>query len=144
MGWLTPLRGQVVGVDTSPFIYLIERNSKFLEKVRPFFQLVDQGEIQVVTSTVTLLEVLVGPLRLGNSTLANEYRDILLNSSIGCIPTSIEITEEAAHLRSQHNLRTPDAIQLATAITQGASTFLTNDSQLASVSDLQVLVLHRL
>lgn len=144
MDWLTPLRGQLVGIDTSPFIYLIERNPGFVERVRPFFQLVDQDEIQAVTSPVTLIEVLVRPLGLGNANLADEYRDILLNSSIKFVPVTTEVAEEAARLRSQHNLRTPDAIQLAAAITEGATAFLTNDSQLAAVHDIQVLVLRQL
>jgi len=52
----------------------------------------------VVTSTVTLLEVLVHPLRSNNRELATEYRDILLNSKLMTLEVSNAIAEQAARL----------------------------------------------
>ena len=144
MGWVEDLHETTVAVDTSPFIYLMEAHPTYLDSVAEFFSAVDAGQISAVTSIVTLLEVLVQPFRRGNLGLANEYRDILLNSSIRCLPTSIEIAEEAARLRATYNLRTPDAIQLATAIQSGATSFLTNDSFLTSVPNLKILILDQL
>jgi predicted nucleic acid-binding protein len=54
------------------------------------------------------------------------------------------IADEAAQLRARHGLRTPDAIQLATAIRSGASSFLTNDSRLPILAPLNMLVLNQL
>jgi predicted nucleic acid-binding protein len=51
---------------------------------------------------------------------------------------------EAAELRARHNLPTPDAMQIATAIRSGASWFLTNDAGLANLSEISVLVLKQL
>ena len=61
MGWLDALQGQVVGVDTAPLISFIERHPLYRPKVRPFFQTLADGEFQMVTPTITLLEVLVHP-----------------------------------------------------------------------------------
>ena len=145
MEWLAALRGQVVGLDTAPLIYFIEEHPAYLDTVRPFFEAVDRGEFQVVTSVVTLLEVLVHPFRQGDDGLAQQYRNILLNSrSITCVPLSLGVAEEAARLRAEHNIRTPDAIQLATAIHEGASFFLSNDGRLPSLPTLQTLVLDEL
>jgi len=81
----------------------------------------------MVTSTVTLVEVLVHPLRQGNTLLAQEYREILLNQeSLTVVELTPDIAETAAQLRATYNLRSPDAIQMATAIREGASFFLTN------------------
>ena len=114
-------------------------------KLRPFFAAAERREFQLVTSLVTLLEVLVHPLRSGREDLAREYRDILLRSaSLRTIPVSEIIAEEAAWLRATHNLRTPDAIQLATAKTAGASWFITNDAALPSPPGISVLVVDRL
>ena len=63
MEWVTGLRGAVVGLDTAPLIYYIEENPDYLSVVQPFFEAMDRGEFHVVTSAVTLLEVLVHPLR---------------------------------------------------------------------------------
>lgn len=57
---------------------------------------------------------------------------------------SILMAEIAAQLRAIKNLRTPDAIQVVTAIQQGARFFLTNDVRLASLSEIEVLVLNNL
>ena len=145
MGWVEDLRGQVVGVDTAPIIYLIEESATYLDSVRRFFAAVDAGDIQAVTSTVTLLEVSVQPIRRGDVGLARRYRDILLNSpGMSCQAVSSDIAEEAARLRAVYNLRTPDAIQLATAIRSGASHFLTNDSFLPPIPLMQILILDQL
>ena len=114
-----------MGLDTAPLIYFIEENPNYLNIIRPFFAAVDRGDFRVVTSIVTLLEVLVHPFRHGNAMLAQQYREILLNANhIATIPMSCEITEEAARLRAKYNVRTPDAIQMATAIQAGASFFV--------------------
>jgi predicted nucleic acid-binding protein len=105
----------------------------------------DRGEFSVVTSIVTLLEVLVHPFRRGDTRLAQQYRDILLDAeSLTTIFVSQDIAEEAARLRAVHNIRTPDAIQMATVIHEGASIFLTNDASLPSLPELSVLVLDSL
>jgi len=145
MEWLTALGGTIVGLDTAPLIYLIEENPIFLPFVRPFFEAVDRGEFRVVTSTLTLTEVLVHPMRHGDHELADQYRRILLHANqVTTAPVSEMIADEAAQLRARHGLRTPDAIQLATAIRAGASSFLTNDIRLPSLPSLKMLVLNQL
>ena len=145
MEWITALRGKVVGLDTTPLVYFIEENPIYLEMVCPFFEAMDRGEFSVVTSVVTLLEVLVHPFRRGDTKLVQQYRDILLNvESLMTIQLCPNIAEEAARLRAVHNIRTPDAIQMATAIHEGASLFLTNDTRLPSPPGLRVLVLDKL
>ena len=145
MEWIATLRGEVVGLDTTPLIYFIEETPAYLEIVRPFFEAMNRGEFSVVTSVVTLLEVLVHPFRRGDAELARQYRDILLSAEgLTTVLLSQDIAEEAARLRAAHNLRTPDAIQMATAIHEGAPFFLTNDARLPSLPGLKMLVLDEL
>lgn len=145
MEWIAQLQDQVVGLDTAPLIYLIEQHPVYLEVTRLFFRGLERGEFKVVMSVVTLLEVLVYPLRQGNSTLAQQYRDILLNArNLTTIQVSPEIAGVAAQLRAAQNLRPLDAIQMATAIYEEATFFLTNDARLPSLSGLTVLVLDEL
>lgn len=140
MGWVEDLHGKTVGLDTAPLIFFIEKHPIYADVVRPFFQSVDRGEIRVVTSTVTLLEVLVHPIRRGDESLAHQYNDILLTSPhIFTMPVTPVIAQVAAELRAGYNLKTPDAIQLAIAITNRAVAFLTNDRDFGSVSDIDVI-----
>jgi predicted nucleic acid-binding protein len=143
--WLKPLHGQVVGLDTAPLIYFIEKHQTYLPLVRPFFEAVERGDMQVVTSTLTLTEVLIHPLRQGNQDLAREYSRILLNATnLTMLSVSPSVAAEAARIRADSGIRTPDAIQLATARQANANFFLTNDEALAGISGLQVVVLRDL
>lgn len=120
MEWINSLEGSIVGLDTAPLIYFIEENPAYLQTLRPFFEAMDKGKFTAVTSIVTLIEVLVHPFRQGNTKLAQQYHDILLNvGNLTTIPLSQDIAEEAARLRATYNIRTPDAIQMATAIHEG-------------------------
>ena len=144
MEWVNALQGKTVGLDTAPLIYFIEENPTYIETVRPFFEAMDSGSFLVVTSTVTLLEVLVHPLRSDNKALAMEYRDILLNSSLMTLEISNTIAEQAAQLRAVHNIRTPDAIQISAALEAGATHFFTNDIRLPEIPSIQILSLDSL
>jgi predicted nucleic acid-binding protein len=74
-----------------------------------------------------------------------QYRDILLHADhLTAIELSQDIAEEAARLRATYNLRTPDAIQLATAIHASASHFFTNDDRYPTVPGLRISVLDTL
>jgi predicted nucleic acid-binding protein len=131
-----------VAIDTAPFIYFIEKNPAFLQLVAPFFAALDRGEFRAVTSTITLTEVLVHPLRHGNQALAARYFHILTTSrNLAVLPVSDAIASEAAAMRAKHGFRTPDAIQIATGLIAGAKSFLTNDADLDSIPGMRSFVL---
>jgi predicted nucleic acid-binding protein len=144
MEWLKGLYGTVVGLDTAPLIYFIEKHPTYLPLLLPFFEALDRGDIQVVTSTLTLTEVLVHPYRDGNQSLAEQYFHMLLNArNLRTVPLSPAIAAEAARIRAVYQLKTPDAIQLATAEEGGATAFLTNDAGLAGIPGLRLIVLEQ-
>jgi len=124
------------------FYLFHEKDPKYLNIVRPIFAEIDAGNIEALTSTITLLEVLVLPFKTINESLAEEYREILLHSE-GLTTYEIvhEVSELAAKLRVKYTIRTPDAIQMAVGILYGADTFLTNDSGLKKVKDIKVVTL---
>ncbi len=145
MGWITPLRTQLVSCDTAPVIYYIETNTAYIQLVDPLFDALDRGEFQLVTSTITLLEVLVHPLRQGNTVLTQQYQTLLNNTrGVQLVGVSAPIAHAAARIRATYNLRTPDAIQIATAIEQGATFFVTNDPIFKRVPGINVIVLDEL
>ena len=134
-----------LGLDTAPIIYFIEGNQEFHARCTPFFAAIDRKEIEAITSTITLPETLVHPLRAGDAVRTAAFRDLLLaTQGITTVPLSLEIAERTAHLRADYNLRTPDAVQLATALISGCDTFLTNDAKLKRVTELRVLIVSEL
>ena len=134
-----------LGIDTAPLIYFVERHPEYLDLMREILQRVDAGQIAGYSSVVTLTEVLTQPLRQSNQTLEIEYRTLLLDSRNFLLAAiSAETAEIAANLRARHNLRTPDALQIAAAMDVGCQAFLTNDQELARVTDIRVLVLAEL
>lgn len=142
MGLVDKTKGARVFIDTAPFIYFIEKKEKYLGLLKPFFYEISAGNIDGLTSTITLLEVLVHPLRIGDDALAEKYREILLHSE-GLVTFEIfnEVSEKAAKLRAKYSIKIPDAIQIATAIYCGAHLLLTNDASLKKVAEIEVLAL---
>ena len=145
MGLIDDLEGAVVGLDTAPLIYLIEKHPRYLAAVKPFFIALDEGRLTAVTSTLTLTETLVHPLRNRETELVEQYQNILLGArNLTTYDLSPPIAVQAAAIRAEYKMRTPDAIQLATALTANADFFLTNDRELARYSELEVLVVDKL
>jgi predicted nucleic acid-binding protein len=136
---------KMVFLDTAPLIYFIEGHSAYQPILSRLFDFNDKGNFSFVTSSVTLLEVLVKPLREGQIAIAKQYRDILTTASgIEIFDVTSPIAEQAAKLRAKYNVRTPDSIQLATCIELGAEYFLTNDDKLKVVSEVMVVTVGEL
>lgn len=141
MGLAAQLTGLHVALDTAPIIYFVEKHTTYLSVVRPVFEAIETGNIEAITSTVTLLEVLVHPLRHHNTVLAAKYKTILLSSDhFSTYEISHEISERASKLRAQYSIKTPDAIQIAGALVYGADKFLTNDADLKRITEINILV----
>ena len=76
--------------------------------------------------------------------LVREYKAIFEQSKgIDLIDLTPEISEISAKLRAAHELRTPDSIEIGTAVYAGADFFLTNDRRLESVEAIPVIVLEK-
>ena len=132
----------LVGLDTSPFIYFVERNSLYVDIMREIFTRLTNGDFRACSSVITLTEVLVQPLRQNNQILTGEYRNLLYNGiNFRLLPINSSIAETAARLRAQYNLRTPDALQIAAALENGCDAFLCNDKNLKRITELKILIL---
>ena len=142
MGLIADAVGGAVGVDTAVFIYFIEEQPQFLPLIEPLFEAADEGRLELITSTLTLLEVLVAPYRAGNRLLAERYEALLTRSrGIGLVDITRDQLRAAAQLRSVTGVKTPDALQMVAALTAGCTTFVTNDRRLPAVPGLRVLQL---
>ncbi len=142
MGSLVLPTSGIVYLDANCFIYSVERIDPYRAILDTLWQTVSGGQVKVVTSELTLLEVLVKPLKVGDTITATTFRTVLQRTpDVQMMPTTQPVLEEAANLRATSNFRTPDAIHGATALLNGCVLFVTNDSGFRRISDLAVAVL---
>lgn len=138
-------RHRRLALDTSVFIYFVEQNSKYHGACDAIFRHMESGALTVCTSTLTLLEVLVGPYRQGNEDLAMKFYALLSTyPNLAWLPLSNTVADLAAKFRADHRLKTPDAIQAATAVHFGATGFICNDAAFRRIGELECLILEDL
>lgn len=125
-------------VDSAPIIYTLEGHARLAARFAPVFEAADAGAARILISTVTLAEVLAGPLRSGNEALAARYLETLTRAW-EVMPVDVGVAVEAARIRTSHRLRLPDAIQVATAIRAGATALVTHDGAFTAVRGLKVV-----
>jgi predicted nucleic acid-binding protein len=141
MGQLTIPNAAIVYIDTSIVIYTVENHPDYWQLLQPLWLKLLLREVQIFSSELLILETLVRPKRDNNQQLLNDYERFLFLGGIRLFPISQTILREAAQLRATTNLRTPDAIHVATAINTGSTLFLTNDLRIRQVPNLSIIVL---
>jgi len=141
VGSLSLPASSVVYIDTAPLIYSVEKHPEYESSLRPLWAASKSGEIQVITSELALLETLVGPLKHGDSALANVYTELLTATEMRLLPITLGVLRDAARLRADTNMKTPDAIHAATALVAGRDFFVTNDGGFRRVASLSVVIL---
>ena len=145
MGVMAALKGRRIALDTVAFIYFIEEHPDYLPLLRPLFEEADHGRREIVTSALTLLEVLVVPYRAGNLALAERYEALLTRSrGIRVVDIDRPQLRSTAQLRATYRVPTPDAIQLAAALSHRCQTLVTNDRKMPRIPGLEVVQLRDL
>jgi predicted nucleic acid-binding protein len=129
--------------DSAPVIYFIEEHPVYGTTADAIFKEIrDNSHIHAFSSVITLIEVLTQPLRESDEELAGRYRDFLLRSANFTIyDIDPLIGEQAAKLRAEYGIRTPDAVQLAIGTGNGGTLFVTNDKRLKKVKETEIMVL---
>ncbi len=122
-----PRRGRIL-VDSAPIIYYLEDHPVFGPRYADLFARAASGDYQLVISTVTLVEILTGPLREGDEQLADDYRQALTRPPTWLVADlTVAIANRAARIRSQTRLRLPDAVILATALEMSCIALVSHD-----------------
>jgi predicted nucleic acid-binding protein len=136
-----PASGSVY-LDANGFIYSVERIEPYCTILDRLWQATKDQQVMVITSELTLLEVMVKPLKTQNTALIAAFNAILRDSpDVQMVSITQSVLEEAAMLRATLNLKTPDALHAATAIQQKCSLFVTNDKGFKQITGLPVTVL---
>ena len=137
--------GKTIGLDTMVLIYHLENHADYAGVTEKLLDEVEKGRYRAVTSFVTLLEILVKPKKEGALRVVSDYRDLLLTfPNLSFLPLDFEVSDLASSLRAKYSIMTPDAIQIATAITGRAEAFITNDERLKKIEEIRIVMLSEL
>jgi predicted nucleic acid-binding protein len=129
--------GALLLVDTAPIVYVLEGHPRFGRRFAPLFEAHAAGRLRFAVTTITIVEVLVGPLRAGNDVLARRYRTLL--ESWQAVALSVEIAESAARLRASLRLGLADAVQAASALAINAAALVTHDRDFSRLRSLRII-----
>jgi predicted nucleic acid-binding protein len=106
------------------------------------FTWLEQAGHEAVTSTITMTELLVQPYRDSDQQRVNEFYGLLSTyPNLRWIAPDLEIADMAANFRARYRMRTPDALQAATATRSRATCLLTNDSVFERAETFRTLLL---
>jgi predicted nucleic acid-binding protein len=134
-----------IALDTSIFIYQLESNPRYVVLTDTIFQWLELPEHQAVTSTITMTELLVQPYRDREEQRVDEfYAQLATYPNLEWIAPDLEVADIAARIRATDRLRTPDALQAATAIHARATGLVTNDPVFSRVEAFETLLLDQL
>jgi predicted nucleic acid-binding protein len=130
-------RDALVLVDSARIIYVLEGHPRLAARFRPLFDAHASGRLRFAITTITIAEVLTGPMKAGDDALAQRYRAIF--ESWRVIALNVDIAEGAARLRASLRLGLADAIQAASALAINAAVLITHDRDFSRVRSLRVL-----
>jgi predicted nucleic acid-binding protein len=134
-----------IAIDSNVFIYRIELHPAYDELTKVIFSWLEAPGHTAVTSTITMTELLVKPYATNDIPLVWRYFSLLSTfPNLDWYPTSLKVATRAAQLRAAHNMRTPDALQAATALVAEATGFVTNDAVFKRVPGFEPLILSEL
>src|SRR5260370_16183598 len=130
-----------IALDTSVFIYHVEANPRYVGLTDRMFGWLEQPGHSAVTSTITMTELLVQPYRDSVEQRVNEFFALLATyPNLDWIAPDLEVADSAARIRATHHLRTPDALQAATALRASATALVTNDPVFERVDGFETLL----
>lgn len=127
--------------DTNIYIYLLEDYGPWSELAKNLREKMIDRQDQLITSALTLGEILVKPTAAGETELCRKYVEGLAAISL-IVPFDVEASKRYAVLRCDPSLRSPDAVQLACAAIARVDLFVTNDNRLHGkrVAGIQFIV----
>ncbi|HST58498.1 MAG TPA: type II toxin-antitoxin system VapC family toxin [Longimicrobium sp.] len=126
--------GSRVLLDSVSIVYYIEHNPRYDAAASEIMHRVYGGDLSAVASVLTMTEILISAYKIGDIRTARQVRSALERMpNLELVDVDAIIADRAAELRAKHNLRTPDAIHVATALESGMDWIVSNDRRLRRV-----------
>jgi predicted nucleic acid-binding protein len=127
--------------DSNLFIYLFEGKGAMYDRAAHLREKMRTRGDQLLTSALTLGEILVKPIRINDPDLVQGFEAAITRTAL-VVPFDVDAAMIFARLRAARNISAPDAIQLACAAAAGTDLFVTNDERLQKqqVEGIQFIV----
>jgi len=135
--------GMKLFLDACTIIYLIESQEILGQKTRLFVEQYLQNNNHLAISRLSLLECRILPLKTKDFNLLECYNKFFRLPSLQIVELTPDVINLATDLRVAYSnaLRTPDALQLACALSANASTFLTGDKKLSVIQEIKIALI---
>lgn len=130
-------------LDTSPFIYYLQKNELFYSKMRLFWE--KYAGCDYITSAITITEYLTYPYSQDDLKMIDAFYSFICGMDIEISNIDKEIADKAAKIRAEYKgFKAMDALQLASACLTGCDLFLTNDKQLRQFKEIKCITVEEL
>ena len=124
-------------IDSAPIIYVLEGRARLADRFQPLFAAHAEERLRFAVTTITIAEVMAGPLQAGDEELAQRYRAVLQSWQV--VDLDIQVAETAARLRATLKLKLTDAVQAASAVSINADALVTHDRDLSRLTSIRVI-----
>ena len=135
-----PVTGPVF-LNSSGFIYSVDRIEPSRVFLEPKWRQARAGKFTIARSDLAVLETLVKPMRDNDSVVEAVFRSLSDTDEASSIPTTRSLWEETAWLRAGTDLKTPDALHAAAAMSHECTLVVTSDGEFRRVQALSVVTL---
>lgn len=119
--------------DTNLFIYLFEKNAEWSPRVIELRRRMLARGDELLTSYLTVGEVITKPKQLNNAMLEKSYLNFFSGGSVELVGFTLDAAQRYGDIRSRERVRPADAIQLACASAARTDLFVTNDNRLSGL-----------
>ena len=120
--------------DSMLFIYLLEENPAFCEKVRKILNQIVSREHILSTSVFSIGEILTGPRKQGSISGVDAVKRYFLSGAVDILPFTEATADRYSIIRGANRVSQADGIHLASAAESGTDVFFTNDDDLRKLS----------
>lgn len=131
-----------ITIDSAVLIYHLEDVTPYAQLTEVLFAKIATGAMEAILSTISLTELLVKPFADEDETAVDAFETFLRSlPSSRLVAPDYSTAKQAARLRAEHKLRTPDALVLATAIQTESQAFITNDVKFKKLAKLPLRII---
>jgi len=131
-----------IGLDSNIFIYHLDSHEKYSPLTEIIFTHIERGKNKGFTSSLSYLETAVPSMRFKKLIEVANIKSFFLNfPHLQFFAPDLEILDKVLYFRSFYNLKSIDAVQIATALEKNCNLFITNDKKIPALKEIKILYL---